>query len=86
MCVTLFFGGIILVLNPHFITLWVGAEYYLGEVSNLLIVLIMGQLVMSRFEAQVQDLSLNIRKKVLIWLRVCFVKHWFRINLLLLLW
>ena len=25
----------------------------------------MGQLVMSRFEAQVQDLSLNIRKKVL---------------------
>ncbi len=65
LCISLFFAGIILILNKSLVDLWMGSTYFLGEYVNLLIVLIMVQFVLGRFEGQVQDLSLNIKKKVL---------------------
>jgi len=61
-----FFGGIILLLNKYFISIWMGEEYYFGDFANFLTVLILLQLVTFRNEGQIQDLTLNIRKKVLI--------------------
>lgn len=60
-----FFGGIILLLNKNFVALWMGESYFMGEYSNLLIVLIMVHLVISRSDGQVQDLSLKIKNKVI---------------------
>ena len=42
-----------------------GETFFMGEYSNLLIVLIMVHLVMFRIEGQVQDLSLKIKNKVI---------------------
>ena len=61
-----FFGGLILILNKNFVKLWMGEEYFLGSIPNLIIVLIMIQLVMFRIEGQIQDLSLKIKNKVLV--------------------
>jgi O-antigen/teichoic acid export membrane protein len=65
MFIAAFFGGVILLLNRNFVSLWMGETYYMGEYSNLLIVLIMVHLVMFRIEGQVQDLSLKIKNKVI---------------------
>jgi len=64
--ITIFFGGLILILNKNFVKLWMGEEYFLGSIPNLIIVLIMIQLVMFRIEGQIQDLSLKIKNKVLV--------------------
>jgi hypothetical protein len=42
-----------------------GADYYMGDWINLLIVVVLVQLAMIRNEGQIQDITLNIRKKVL---------------------
>ena len=65
MFISAFFGGIILLLNRNFVSLWMGETFFMGEYSNLLIVLIMVHLVMFRIEGQVQDLSLKIKNKVI---------------------
>ena len=65
MFIAAFFGGIILLLNRNFVSLWMGETFFMGEYSNLLIVLIMVHLVMFRIEGQVQDLSLKIKNKVI---------------------
>jgi O-antigen/teichoic acid export membrane protein len=59
-------GGGVLALNASFVNLWVGNEYFLGSTVNGLVVLAFVQLVLLRGEAQIQDLSLNIKNKVLI--------------------
>ena len=59
------FACIILLLNKNFVTLWMGEIYYMGDWVNLLIVLIMVQLILIRNEGQLQDISLDIRSKVL---------------------
>jgi O-antigen/teichoic acid export membrane protein len=65
MFIAAFFGGIILLFNRNFVSLWMGETYFMGEFTNLLIVLIMVHLVMFRIEGQVQDLSLKIKNKVI---------------------
>lgn len=65
MFVAAFFGAIILFLNKDFVTLWMGEKYFIGEYSNLLIVLSMVHLVILRLESQIQDLSLKIKSKVI---------------------
>jgi len=59
------FACTILLLNKNFVTLWMGADYYMGDWINLLIVVVLVQLAMIRNEGQIQDITLNIRKKVL---------------------
>lgn len=58
-------GGGVMSLNGSFVSLWVGEEYFLGSTVNALIVVAFFQLLLLRGEAQIQDLSLNIRSKVL---------------------
>jgi O-antigen/teichoic acid export membrane protein len=66
LCISLFFGSLVLFINESFVDLWMGSTFYLGSYTNVLIVLIMVNMVQARIEGQIQDLSLNIRKKVLI--------------------
>jgi O-antigen/teichoic acid export membrane protein len=76
MFIAAFFGGIILLLNKNFVSLWMGETYFIGEYSNLLIVLIMVHLIMFRMEGQVQDISLKIKNKVIyggLFALLCFV-------------
>lgn len=55
----------ILLFNKSFVTLWAGAQSYLGDPVNGLMVATFFQLALARCEAQIQDVGLNIRQKVL---------------------
>lgn len=46
--------------------MWVGEQYYLGAFANLLIVLMVIQLTLIRNDAFVIDLTLDLRRKVII--------------------
>jgi O-antigen/teichoic acid export membrane protein len=70
--IAILFGAVILLLNPSFVTLWVGNEFYLGNNVNLFIVLLMIQLIIIRNEGQIQDLSLKIKRKVVLGLLSSF--------------
>lgn len=63
--VAVLFGVLILSGNEAFVKLWVGEEYFVGNVNNLLIVLLMIQLTLLKLEGQIQDISLKIKNKVL---------------------
>lgn len=54
-----------LLFNRNFVTLWAGAEQYMGDDINVLITLSFFQLALLRCEGQVQDVGLRIRTKVL---------------------
>jgi O-antigen/teichoic acid export membrane protein len=58
-------GSGILVSNRAFVTLWVGDTFYLGDATTLVMVAVLAQLALIRFEAQVQDVGLRIGGKVL---------------------
>ena len=64
-CLAIVFGGAILALNGAFVTLWVGPNYYIGDLPNVLMVILMIQLVLFRCEGQIQDITLKIHIKVL---------------------
>jgi hypothetical protein len=59
-------GSTILLWNPSFLRLWVTAEYDAGSISTLLIVLMVAQFVLIRNDANLIDLTLNLRRKVLL--------------------
>jgi hypothetical protein len=59
-------GATILLWNRSFISLWVGPKHYAGFWSNLLIVLVMAQLVFIRNNTYVIDLTLRMRRKVIV--------------------
>ena len=59
-------GTTVVVWNQEFVGLWVGQEYYVGSTVNLLIVLMVIQLVLIRNDAFMIDLTLDLRRKVLI--------------------
>jgi O-antigen/teichoic acid export membrane protein len=58
------FGSTMLLWNRSFVGLWVGGEYYAGNISNLLIILMLSQFVFIRNDANIIDLTLDLRKKV----------------------
>jgi O-antigen/teichoic acid export membrane protein len=58
-------GSTILLWNRSFVYLWVGPEHYSGFWANLLVVLMIVQLIFIRNDSYVIDLSLQLRKKVL---------------------
>jgi O-antigen/teichoic acid export membrane protein len=60
------FGSVILFWNQTFVSLWVGRQYYAGPWVNLLLVLIVIQLLLIWNEAYIIDLTLNVRRKVVI--------------------
>jgi O-antigen/teichoic acid export membrane protein len=59
-------GFMILMWNRSFITLWVGQEKYAGPWVNLLLVLIAIQLLFFRNETYLIDLTLDLRRKVIL--------------------
>lgn len=59
-------GVTILVTNQSFVRLWVGAEFFAGSGTNLLIVVSLLQLAIIRTDAAVIDLTLDIRRKVVL--------------------
>ena len=59
-------GATILVWNRSFLNLWVGPGHYVGPVAAFLITLVVTQFVLIRIDAGIIDLSLNLRRKVLL--------------------
>jgi hypothetical protein len=64
--VTAAVGTTILLWLRSFTSLWVGAQYYAGSVATLLIVVMVTQFVFIRNDANVVDLTLELRRKVLL--------------------
>jgi len=62
----LLIAGGILVLNQSFVELWAGKEFYLGNKLNLLIALSFIQIALIRNEAQIHDVGLQIKNRVLL--------------------
>jgi O-antigen/teichoic acid export membrane protein len=58
-------GTTVLLWNRAFIGLWVGAEHYAGSIPTVLIVLVVMQFVLIRNDANIIDLTLRLRRKVL---------------------
>jgi O-antigen/teichoic acid export membrane protein len=56
----------ILVWNRSFVGLWVGDEFFAGELANLLIVILVAQFVFIRNDAYIIDLTLDLKLKVLV--------------------
>jgi len=59
-------GTTIVMWNQDFVRMWIGEEYYVGSLVNLLIVLMVIQLVLIRNDAFMIDLTLDLRLKVII--------------------
>lgn len=59
-------GSTMLLWNRSFVGLWVGKEYYSGAISNLLIILMVSQFVFIRNDANILDLTLDLRPKVVV--------------------
>lgn len=59
-------GTTVILWDREFVRLWVGETYYAGLSETLVIVLMVTQLVLIRSDAQVIDLTLNVRRKVLV--------------------
>ena len=58
-------GGAIVLFNEAFVTAWVGAEHYLGDPVNALMVVAMAQVMLLRTDAQVLDVSLQVARMVM---------------------
>ena len=58
-------GTIVLLWNRAFISLWVGSQYFIGTIQNLLIVLVVMQFIFIRNDGNVIDLSLRLKQKVI---------------------
>lgn len=58
-------GVALLIWNRSFVSLWVGARFYAGPVSMLLIVVMVTQFVFIGNDARIIDLTLKMRAKVL---------------------
>jgi O-antigen/teichoic acid export membrane protein len=61
-----FLGATILLWNPVFLQLWVGADLYAGMIPNLLIVIFAIQFALIENDANIINLTLRIQKKVLL--------------------
>jgi O-antigen/teichoic acid export membrane protein len=59
-------GTTILLWNQDFVQLWVGKAHYSGNIPTMMIMLMITQFVLIRNDANIIDLSLNLRHKVLI--------------------
>jgi len=60
------FGTTILILNRPFLSLWVGPGHFVGEISNLLVIVLVTQFVFIRNDANIIDLTLQLRQKVIL--------------------
>lgn len=63
--ITTALGAAILTWNRSFLNLWVGPGHYIGDVSAILVTMVVTQFVLIRCDAGVIDISLDLRRKVL---------------------
>jgi len=59
-------GSIGLLFNQSFVHLWVGGDKYAGQLPNLLLIVIVIQYMLLFNDSELIDITLNIRKKVMI--------------------
>ena len=59
-------GSTVLLWNRAFLGLWVGERHYAGAIPALLIVIVAAQFALLRNDANIIDLTLDLRRKVLI--------------------
>lgn len=59
-------GAAILLWNPMFLSLWVGEQFFVGPLPGLLIVLVVLQFTLIRNDANLIDLTLDLRRKVVL--------------------
>jgi O-antigen/teichoic acid export membrane protein len=59
-------GASVLIWNEAFLRLWVGEKYYLGAIQNLMIIVVITQFVLIRNDSNFIDLTLRLRKKVVL--------------------
>jgi O-antigen/teichoic acid export membrane protein len=59
-------GTTILLWNQAFVGLWVGSEHFAGSLPTLLIVLMIVQFALIRSDANIIDLTLELRAKVMV--------------------
>lgn len=64
--ITAIVGSLILLWNFSFVKLWVGPGNFVGFAENLLLVVMTTQLIFIRNDAQIVDVSLKIKNKVLL--------------------
>ncbi len=60
------FGTTILLWNRSLLQVWVDPRHYLGAVPNLLLMVMVAQFVLIRNDANIIDLTLDLRSKVLL--------------------
>lgn len=60
------FGATILLWNRSLLQVWVGSRHYLGPLPTLLVMAMVGQFVLIRNDANIIDLTLDLRVKVLV--------------------
>jgi hypothetical protein len=60
------FGSTILLWNRSLVQVWVDPRHYLGAVPNLLLMAMVAQFVLIRNDANIIDLTLDLRLKVLV--------------------
>ena len=65
-------GGAAVLFNEAFVSVWVGAEHYLGDPVNALMVASMAQVMLLRTDAQIVDVSLEVARMVL-WVGSCIL-------------
>jgi O-antigen/teichoic acid export membrane protein len=63
---TIVAGTTVLVWEESFLRLWVGERYYPGSAAILMIMLMVLQFALIRTDANIIDLTLNLRRKVLL--------------------
>ncbi|MCA9248191.1 MAG: hypothetical protein KDA42_13780 [Planctomycetales bacterium] len=76
-------GTPFLAWNGLFVRLWVGESHYSGDASTLLITIMMLQLILVRNDANIIDLTLNLRGKVLLGgasCIACFAVSWWLVR------
>jgi O-antigen/teichoic acid export membrane protein len=59
-------GATTLLWNRSFVGLWVGEEHYAGSLATVLVMLMVVQFILIRSDANIIDLTLKLRRKVLI--------------------
>lgn len=59
-------GATTLLWNRSFVSLWVGPEHYAGSLVTLLVMFMVVQFILIRSDANIIDLTLKLRSKVLI--------------------
>jgi O-antigen/teichoic acid export membrane protein len=59
-------GAVILLWNGVFVQLWVGSNVYAGVLPTLLVIMLVAQITLIRNDANIIDLTLNIRTKAIL--------------------